>query len=113
MASNLTAGADPRLDKHLDHVIQEFLLAQGGNHEIRQIFKEENTNQFEDFVGYKVEHLKTLRRKSYNTTKGFAKRKIVPIYNVIRYYNYLQTTANTVLAEDPENWVKANYKKWI
>ena len=70
MASNLTANADPRLDKKLDHVLEEFLLAIGGNHEIRQMFKEENMYQFEDFVRYKVEHLEDLRRKSHTTTKG-------------------------------------------
>ena len=76
MASNLTANADPRLDKQLDHVLQEFLLAKGRNHEIRQMFKEGNIYQFEDFVGYEVEHLEDLRRKSYTTTKGLLSGKL-------------------------------------
>ena len=89
MASNLTAGADPRLDKKFDYVLDKFLLAKGGNHEIRQMFKEENIYQFEDFVGYEVEDLEDLRQKFHDTQKGFAKRKVIQVYNVIRYYKFL------------------------
>ena len=53
-----------------------------------------------------------MRRKSHNTTKDFNNRKITQIYNVIRYYNYLQTT-NINLANDPGNWVMADFRKWI
>ena len=52
MAANLTAGADQRLDTQLDHILEEFLLTKGGNHEIRQMFKECNVYQFEDFVDW-------------------------------------------------------------
>ena len=89
MASNLTAGADPRLDKQLDHVLGEFLLAKGGGHKIKQMFKEEEIYQFMNFVDYTVEDLEHLRRKSHNSTKGFNKRKVTQIYNVIRYFNFL------------------------
>ena len=99
MAVNLTAGVDQHLDTQLDHVLQEYLLAKGGNQEVRQMFRDCNIYQFEDFVGYEVENLKDLRRKQHNTTKGFTKRKVTLIYNVIRYYNYLQST-NIVLVED-------------
>ena len=88
MASNLTPGADPRLDKQLDNVLKEFLLAKGGGHEIRQMFKEEEIYQFMNFVDYTVEDLEDLRRKSHNSMKGFNKQKVTQIYNVIRYYNF-------------------------
>ena len=58
-------------------------MAIGKDHEIRQMFKEENVYQFMDFVDYTVEQLEELRRKSGNTTKGFKKRKVTQIYNVI------------------------------
>ena len=45
MTSNLTAGADPRLNKKLDHVLEVFLLAEGGNHEIRHMFKEKGEGE--------------------------------------------------------------------
>ena len=57
MATNLIVGEDQRLDTQLDHVLQEFLLAKGSNHEIRQMFKECNLYQFEDFVECKVEEI--------------------------------------------------------
>ena len=112
MVSNLTAGADPSLDKKLDHVIEEFLLAKGGNHKIRQRFKEENIYQFEDYIDYTVEDLELLRRKSHNIMKGFSKQKGTQIYNVIRYYKFL-CDADITLAEDPENWAMADFRKWI
>ena len=69
MALDLTANADPRLDKQLDHVLQEFLLAKGGNHEIRQMFKECNLYQFRDFVSCDMPVLEEMKRKQHNTTK--------------------------------------------
>ena len=89
MVSNLTAGADQRLDTQLGHVLQEYFLARGGNHEVRKMFREENIYEFEGFVGYKVEHLEALKRTQNNTTKVFNKRKVTLIYNVICYYKFL------------------------
>ena len=110
MAANLTAGADQRLDTQLDHVLEELLLAKGGNHEIRQMFKECNVYQFEDFVEYEVEQIEEMKRKQHNATKTFDTQKVTQVYNMIRYYNFLQSN-NIVLAEDPENWVKAVFFK--
>ena len=52
-----------------------------------------------------------MKQKQHNTTKGFAKHKVTQVYNVIRYYYFLQSN-NIQLAEDPENWVKADFKLW-
>ena len=71
MSTNLTAGADQRLDKKLDHVLEEFLLAKGGKHEIRQMFKECNVYLFDDFVDYELEHIEEMKRKQHNTMKRF------------------------------------------
>ena len=59
--------ADPRLDKQLDHVLEEFCLAVGVNHEIRQMFKENDLYQFEDFVNYDMKSLQEMKRKKGNT----------------------------------------------
>ena len=112
MASNLTANADPRLDKKLDHVLREFLLAKGVNHKTRQMFKENNIYQFEDFIDYTVEDLEDLRRILPNSTKGFSRRKVTQIYKVIRYYNSLQD-ADATLEDDPENWAMPDFRLWI
>ena len=63
MSTYLTAGADPRLDKKLDHILEEFVLARGGNHKIRQVFKEEDLINFKVFQNYELEHVKEMRRK--------------------------------------------------
>ena len=76
MASNLTAGADQRLDTQLDHVLAEFLSAKGGNYEIRQMFKECNVYQFEDFVKWELEHIKEMKRKQHTTTKVLITGKV-------------------------------------
>ena len=54
---NLSNMANPRLDKQLDHVLEEFLLAIGANHEGRKMFKENDLYQFEDFVAYDMKSL--------------------------------------------------------
>ena len=110
MASNLTPGADSRLDKKLDHILQEFLLAVGKDHEIRQMFKEEELYQFMDFIDYTVEDLEEMKMKSHTSTKGFNKRKVTQIYNVIRYYSFLGDSDPT-LANDPENWSMPDFRK--
>ena len=89
MESNLTTGADPRLDKQLDYILEEFLLAKEGGHKSRQMFQAEDIYQFMNFVDYTVEDLEVLRMKSHNSTKDFNKQKVTQIYNVIRYYNFL------------------------
>ena len=110
MAANLTAGADQRLDTQLDHVLQEFLLAKEGNHEIRQMLKEYNLYQFRDFVSCDMPALEEIKRKQHNTTKGFDHRKCTLIYNVIRYHHFLRSDATTKpLAKDPENWLLDDY----
>ena len=89
MASNLTTGADLRLNKQLDYVLEEFLLAVGGGHEIWQMFQAESLYQFMNFVDYTVEELEDMRMRSHTSTKGFNKWKVTQIYNVVRYYNFL------------------------
>ena len=114
MAANLTAGADQRLDTQLDHVLQEYSLAKGSNHKVRQILSDCNIYEFENFIGYKVEDLEDLRRKQHNTTKGFTKRKVRLVYNVICYYKLLQSDDTTKkLAKDPKNWDKDDFNDWI
>ena len=88
MATNLTAGADPRLDKKLDHILEEFVLARGGNHKIKQVFKEENLINFEVFQNYELDHVKEMKRKQGNTTKSLNNQKVIMVYNVIRYYQF-------------------------
>ena len=95
VASNLTANADPRLVKQLDHVLEEFLLAKGGNHEIRLMFKERDLYQFRDFVACDMQALDEMKRKQHNTTKGFDHRKRTFIYNMIRYYKFLRSDDTT------------------
>ena len=47
-------------------------------------------------------------------TVGFVHWKRTQIYNVILYYKFLRSDPGTiVLAEDPENWVKEDFKLWI
>ena len=89
MTTNLTTGADQRLDMQLDHVLQEYLLAKGGNHEVRQMFRAENLYEFEYFVGFEVEDLKAMKRPQNNTKKVFSKHRVTKIYNVIHYYKFL------------------------
>ena len=113
MSGNLTPGADPRLDKKLDHVLEEFVLAKGGNNDIRQTFKEEELTDFRDFVTYELEHIQDLRRKQGNTTKVLNKQKVTQVYNAIRYYNYLLTDPqDSDLAMDPENWLEKDFRLW-
>ena len=85
---NLSNMADPHLDKQLNHVLEKFLLANGANHEIRQMFKECNVYQFEDFIGCDMQALTEMKRKQHILTVGFVHWKRTQIYNVILYYKF-------------------------
>ena len=89
MAGNLSTGADKRLDKKLDHVLEEFLLAKGEKHEIRLMFTANDLYQFQDFIDYELEDIQKLRRKSSGETKSFVDRKVTQVYNVIQYHKFL------------------------
>ena len=112
MALNLTPGVDSRLDKKLDHILQEFLLAVGKDHEIRKMFQAENLFQFMNFIDYTVEDLEEMRMQSHTSTTGFNKRKVTQIYNVIRYYGFLGDS-DPGLADDPEKWSMKDFRKWM
>ena len=101
---NLSNMADPRLDVPLEHVLTEYCLAIGDNHEIRQMFKENDLYQFEDFVRSDMKSLTEMKRKKYNTTVPFNHWKITLIHDVVLYYKFLLSDAVTrTLAEDPEH----------
>ena len=68
---NLSSMADSRLDKQLNHVLTEYYLAVSVNHEVRQMFKETDLYQFEDFIICDMQSLTEMRRKKHNTTVGF------------------------------------------
>ena len=93
--------ADSRLDKQLDHVLTEYCLVIGVNHKVRQMFKENDLYQFEDFVICDTQSLTGMERKNHNTTVGFVHRKRTQIYNVIIYYKFLQSdNSSKKLAKD-------------
>ena len=78
------------------------------------MFKVENFYKFEDFVGYTVEDLEALKRTQNNITKVFNKRKVTLIYNMIRYYKFLQSDDTTKKqTKDPENWDKDDFDDWV
>ena len=81
--------ADLRLDTPLEHVLTEYFLAIGDNHEIRQMFKENDLYRFEDFIRSDMQSPKEMKRKKHNTTVPFNHWKLTQIYDVILYYKFL------------------------
>ena len=105
--------ADSRLDAKLDHLLTEYFLSIGNNHEIRQMFKENNLYQFEEFIACDIQSLTEIKRKKHNTMVPFNHRKLTLIHDIVLYYKFLLSdTATRTLAEDPENWVREDYKLW-
>ena len=88
---NLSNMVDSRLDKQLNYVLNKCCLAVNINHEIRQMFKENDVYQFEDFITSDIQSLTDMKRKKHNTTVSFVHQKLTKIYNTILYYNFLQS----------------------
>ena len=81
--------ADPRLDTKLEYLLTDYFLAIGNNHEVRQMFKENDLYQFEEFISCYMQALTEMRRKKHSTTVGFTHRKLTLIYDVVLYYQFL------------------------
>ena len=46
-------------------------------------------------------------------TVGFNHRKLSLFHDVVLYYRFLQSeTATRALADDPENWMREDFKLW-
>ena len=104
-----------QFDAKLKHMLTHFLNATGANHHIQKAFIHKQILTFEEFTdGYTVENIKTFQQDdgNNNLVQAFSSVKLTLVTNVILYYNFLQDDNQEALAEDPVNWVKADFRKW-
>ena len=101
--SNLSSMANSRLDTKLEHFLTHYFLAKGDNHEIWQMFKDNDSYDFEEFTSCNKQEFLEMRSKSnINVMKGFNDQKITLIHNVVLYHHFIRSSNNTkALAEDP------------
>ena len=68
---NLPSMADSRLNVKLKHLLTTYFLAIGNNHEARQMFKENDFYDFEEFNSCDKQALTEIKRKKNNVMVGF------------------------------------------
>ena len=117
--SNSTGSASATMttqfDAKLEHVLTHFLGATGADHHIQKACINKQILNFEDFTdGCTLENIKTFQQDdgTNNLVQAFSSVKLTLVTNVILYYDFLQHDNQEVLAEDPINWVKADFRKW-
>ena len=104
---------DSRLDTKLEYLPTHYFLARGDNHEIRQMFKENDFYNFGEFASCNKQALMEMRRKKNNVKVAFNDRKITLIHDVVLYYHFLQNDTTTkALVEEPGNWKREDFNDW-
>ena len=101
-------------DTKLEHVLNNYLSSTGVNHSIRQAFNYEDILTFEVFTACcSLENIKTFQRNDgTNVVQAFSNAKLKQISDVPLYYTFLMNDNQEVLAEDPVQWVKSDFRKW-
>ena len=72
--------ADSCLDTKLKHLLTDYFLAICNNHEVQQMFKENDFYDFEEFASCDKQALTEMRRKKNNVMVGFNNQKITDMY---------------------------------
>ena len=105
--------ADSHLAAKLEHLLNNYFLAKGNNHEIRLMFTEIDFYNFEEFISCDKQGLTEIQRKKNNVMVGFNNQKITLILNAILYCHFLgNETTTKSLAEDPIQLVRDDFKTW-
>ena len=101
-------------DTKLEHLLINYLSAIGVDHDIRQAFIYKDVLTFENFMdSCDLENIKKFQQKdSTNVVQAFSNAKLKLISNVLLYYLFLMDDSQEVLAENPVNWVKSDFRKW-
>ena len=99
------------VDEKFKYLLINYFRAIGNNHEIQQIFVENNILFFDDLTVCNKPILLGQKRKDRINTVGFKDQRINLINNVILYYDFVCQNDNDVVAEEPDQWVMAAFKK--
>ena len=110
--SKLPSMVDSCLDAKIGYLLENYFLAKGAGHEVRKVFKENDFYNFKEFTSCDKQYLQSMRRSKNNVMKGFNELKITLIHDVLLYYHFLYNDSIETLANDPRNWVQADFKKW-
>ena len=102
----------PAHDAKLEHLLIYYFYATGPNHKIPLMFKENELYQFENFIGYDKQRLLDMRRQKDNVSTPFDDLRIKLINNVLLYYHFMRNNNNKVMAENPDQWGKRDFKKY-
>ena len=103
-----------QFDTKLEHMLNNYFSATGADHHIKKEFIKEQIFTFEEFTdGCTVENIKIFQQDdgTNNLVQAFSSVKLTLITNVILYYDFLINDNQEVLAEDPVNLVKSDFRK--
>ena len=101
-------------DTKIEHLLTNYFSANSDKHDIQQAFIENDILTFDllmDSCTLKI--LKKIKRKKCNSSiVAFTDAKLKLVNDVLLYYNFLYQDDKDALVEEPNQWVKGEFRKW-
>ena len=101
-------------DTKLEHLLTNYLSTKGDKHDIWQVFIENDILTYDLLINSctLVIMNKMKQKKGKPHVDAFTDGKLKLVNNIVLYYNFLCQDDEYTLAEDPIQWVKADFRKW-
>ena len=106
----MTSSFDPKLE----HMLTNYFMAIGDQHDIRQAFIQICITSFNLFTGMcDLEFLRNMQlQKGTDSGNTLNKGKLKLVNDVLLYYNFLYKDKELTKAEDPSQWDISEFKVW-
>mmetsp|Transcript_55057 Transcript_55057/g.61567 ORF Transcript_55057/g.61567 Transcript_55057/m.61567 type:complete len:307 (+) Transcript_55057:171-1091(+) len=111
--TNLSSMAGSRLDAKLEYLLSHYVLPIDDNHEIQQMFTENDFYQFKEFTRCDKQSFLENKRKKGNVTVGFKDQKIKFIHDVRLYYKFVRENGDKIMVENPDQWIEEDFEEWL
>mmetsp|Transcript_57277 Transcript_57277/g.61950 ORF Transcript_57277/g.61950 Transcript_57277/m.61950 type:complete len:305 (-) Transcript_57277:194-1108(-) len=98
-------------DQPLAKVLDRWLGATSATNDIRLMFKANNINTFEDFRGMGKDGVSALERIVANAPTKLKEVHVIRVNEILSFIQFLETI-NELVAADPLQWKKTDFRKW-
>ena len=99
-------------DPKLEHLLTNYFMAIGDQHDIQQAFIQNQITDFETFTGpCTLQFLWNMQlQKGNDSVDALNKTKLKLVNDVLLYHNFLYKDKEYAKAEDPVQWIKQEFK---
>ena len=106
----MTSAFDPKLE----HLMINYFMALGDQHNIRQAFIQNQITDFETFIGScNMDFLRDMQLTKNNTTgDALNKAKLKLVNDVLLYYEFFYQDKECAKADEPTQWIRQDFKIW-